>query len=96
MELDHGNGDDVQKAFESGDDKLLAKSVFNSLEKPSIKEIPEIQKVKDMLRVDGFDIVLMSGSGSAVYALTTDYKKTHKLYKKYEKDGYDVYLTKTF
>ena len=96
MELDHGKGDMVEEAFIEGDDEKLAHYVFNSLEKPSIGQIPEIQKIKDMLRGDGFDIVLMSGSGSSVFALTTDFKKAHKYFKKYDKEGFNVILTKTF
>ena len=95
MELDHGNGDAVEEAFVTGDDAKLARSLFNSLEKPSIGQIPEIQKIKDMLRADGFNLVLMSGSGSSVYALTTDKVKAHKFFKKYDKAGYNVILTKT-
>lgn len=95
MELDHGKGDMVEEAFVEGDDEKLAKYLFNSLEKPSIGQIPEIQKIKDMLKSDGFSLVLMSGSGSSVYALSTDFKLAHKFYKKYEKEGYNVILTKT-
>ena len=95
LELEHGNGDDVEKALVSGDDELLAKSLFNSLEKPAISLVDSIQKVKDMLHKDGFDMVLMSGSGSSVFALTTDLKKAQHMVHKYEKEGYDVYLTRT-
>ena len=95
LELEHGNGDDVEKALVNGDDELLAKSLFNSLEKPAISLVDSIQKVKDMLHKDGFDLVLMSGSGSSVFALTTDLHKAQKMVRKYEKEGYDVYLTRT-
>ena len=57
--------------------------------------VPEIQDVKDMLKKDGLKMVMMSGSGSAVYALSTDLNKMKALHKKYEKAGYEVYLTKT-
>ena len=95
LELDHGNGDLVEEALVNGDDELLAKSVFNSLEKASINLVNKIQDIKDMFYKDGLKIVLMSGSGSAVFALTDNRALAHKLYKKYEKDGHDVYLTKT-
>ena len=55
----------------------------------------KIQEIKDMFRKDGLDIVLMSGSGSAVFALHDNHGLMQKLYKKYEKQGYDVFLTKT-
>ena len=57
--------------------------------------VSEIQDVKDMLRKDGLKMVMMSGSGSAVYALSRDLNKMKALYKKYEKAGFEVYLTKT-
>ena len=95
MELEHGNVDDVIKALETGDDDLLAKSMFNSLEKTSISLVPEIQEIKDMLKKDGFKMVLMSGSGSSVFALTRDHKFASAKYKEYDRKGYQVYLTKT-
>ena len=69
--------------------------MFNSLEKASLMMVPEIQDVKDTLRKDGLKMVMMSGSGSAVYGLSTDHNKMKALLKKYEKAGYEVYLTKT-
>jgi 4-diphosphocytidyl-2-C-methyl-D-erythritol kinase/energy-coupling factor transport system substrate-specific component len=95
IELDHGNVNAVVEALKNGDDEALAESMFNSLEKASIQMAPEIQDVKDMLKKDGLKMVMMSGSGSAVYALSTDVNKMKALYKKYEKAGLEVYLTKT-
>lgn len=95
LNLEHGNISDVVTALENGDDKLLAKAMFNSLEKASIEMAPIIQEYKDMLRNDGFEMVLMSGSGSSVYALTTDKNFAKTMYHKYERKGYEVYLTRT-
>jgi 4-diphosphocytidyl-2C-methyl-D-erythritol kinase len=95
IELDHGNVNAVVEALKNGDDEALAESMFNSLEKASIQMAPEIQGVKDMLKKDGLKMVMMSGSGSAVYALSTDVNKMKALYRKYEKAGLEVYLTKT-
>lgn len=95
IELDHGDVNKVVDALKKGDDDLLAESMFNSLEKASLQMVPEIQDVKDMLKKDGLKMVMMSGSGSAVYALSRDFNKMKTLYKKYEKAGFEVYLTKT-
>ena len=95
MELEHGNIDDVIKALEKGDEELLEKSLFNSLEKPSIQMLPEVQKVKDELKAAGFKLVLMSGSGSSVYALSTNHKFAVSKYHEFERKGYEVYLTRT-
>lgn len=93
--LEHRDISGVIKALETGNDELLEASLFNSLEKPSITLVPEIQKVKDELKKAGFKMVLMSGSGSSVFALTTDHKLANAKYREFEKKGYEVYLTRT-
>lgn len=95
VKLQHGNVEDVIKALETGDEKLLASAMFNSLEEVSIKLCPEIQKIKDMMKKDGFKCVLMTGSGSCVYAITLNHRLALTKYLKYERKGYDVILTKT-
>lgn len=92
---DHGNVNDVITALKNGDDELLEKSMFNGLEKTSIRLVPEIHDVKDRLHKEGFKMVMMSGSGSCVFALTDDGKFASQKYKILEKEGYEVYLTKT-
>ena len=94
-ELKHGNVEDVIKALETGNDELLAKSMFNALEDVSMDLCPEVKQVKEMLKKDGFKCVLMTGSGSCVYALTTNYTLAVSKYIKYERKGFEVYLTKT-
>ena len=93
--LKHSNPEKLIKALAVGDDDTVAKEMFNSLEEVSISLVPEIQKIKEMLFNDGLKMVLMSGSGSAVFALSTDHHKIMKLAKKYDKLNYDVYLTRT-
>ena len=93
--LKHGDVTKVIKGLETGDENLLAEGMFNSLEEVAISLVPEIQKLKDMLKKDGFKCVLMTGSGSCVFALTTDAALAYKKYLKYDAKGYDVYLTKT-
>ena len=93
--LKHGNVQDVIKALETGDDELLAKSMFNSLEEVSMSLCPEVKQVKEMLKKDGFKCVLMTGSGSCVYALTTNHALAVSKALKYDTKGYEVYLTKT-
>ena len=64
--------DNVIKALKDGDDDLLAASIGNSLEKSAMQLVPEIKQIKETLKNFGFKIVLMSGSGSTVFALSTD------------------------
>ena len=74
MELSVGDVEKVKLALETGDDDLLADSIFNALEEPAISVVPEIQVIKNKLYAAGLKIVQMSGSGSSVFALSTDKK----------------------
>ena len=94
MELKHGNVELVKKALEEGDDELLAASIFNSLEEPAMALVPEIKVIKDKMKEEGLNIVLMSGSGSAVFALSTDKRKLKAVAKKLDKLQYYVEITK--
>ena len=89
----HGNVDDVVKALNEGDDDLLATSIFNVLEEPALQIVPEIQNIKNEMKELGLKIVLMSGSGSAVFALSTDKSLIKKCAKKLE-NKYNVIVTK--
>lgn len=84
----HGNVENVVKALEEGDDDLLGNIVFNVLEESSYQVVPEIKAIKDELKEIGFKIVLMSGSGSAVFGLTTDKKLIKEANKKLENRYY--------
>ena len=91
MELTTGSVETVIKALETGDDDLLAKSIFNALEAPASTLVPEIQVIKQKLFDAGFKIVQMTGSGSAVFALSTDKKFVKKAAKLFE----DKYIVET-
>lgn len=93
--LKHGNPEVIVEALKNDDDGALAKAMFNALEDVSIPMVPEIQKIKDMMKADGLDMVLMSGSGSAVFALSKNHHKLQTLARKYDKLNYDTYLTRT-
>ena len=93
MEIKTGNMDDVVKALETGDEDLLASSIVNSLEEPACELLPEIKKIKGILQDFGLKVVGMSGSGSTVYALSTDKKLINKIALQLE-DTYTVKLTK--
>jgi 4-diphosphocytidyl-2C-methyl-D-erythritol kinase len=85
----------VIKALGTGNDDLLANSIGNDLYAPAKSLLPEIETIVHSLQENGFSIVSMSGSGSAVFALSLDQKKIKEAAKKYEKLGYVVRLTKT-
>lgn len=90
----HGNVDAVVEALEKGDDDTLSELMFNVLEDSSIELVPEIQTIKDEMREAGLKIVMMSGSGSAVFALSTDKKLIKSTAKKFENKYNTVIVTK--
>ena len=83
----------VVKALKEGDDDLLAESIGNSLEEAAISLVPEIAQIKEALIATGLKIVLMSGSGSSVFALSTDQSLIKRVAKQLE-DKYLVEVTK--
>ncbi len=83
-EYQHPNIEDVLKALREGDDDLLAESIGNSLESSAMQIVPEIAQIKQSLKDYGLRIVLMSGSGSTVFALSTDQKQLKKIAKELE------------
>ena len=94
MELKHGNIENVINALHNGNEEELGKAMFNSLQNVSISMNPEIQPIIDLMKNDGLSAVMMSGSGSSVFAISKNRSKLQKIYLKYEKMGLDVYLTK--
>ena len=93
MDLKACDIDAVIKALEDGDDELLAQSISNALQEPAIKLVPAIQCIIDELHSFGLDIVQVTGSGSAVFAMSTNKSLLVKVLKKLE-DKYQVELAK--
>ena len=84
MELKMCNLDNIVKALEEGDDELLANNMYNALQEPAIKVVPQIQTIIDELKEYGLKIVQVTGSGSAVFALSTDKALLMRILKKLE------------
>ena len=93
MELPTGNVETVIEALEKGDDDLLAASIFNALEEPAMSLVPEIRTIKQEMLDAGLKIVLMTGSGSAVFALSTDKALIRKVARQFE-NRYVTEITK--
>ena len=85
--------DSVVQALKEGDDATLAQVMKNALEKPALKLLPEIAEIKEKLFSMGFEMVLMSGSGSAVFAMSTDKKALRRASWVFGKT-HDVELTR--
>ena len=80
--------DAVINALENGDDEALERNIGNALEMPAIATLSEIETIKNKLKKEGLKIVLMSGSGSSVFALSTDKKLIKNVFKKLIKNHY--------
>ena len=93
LELKTCNLDNIVKALEEGDDELLEANMYNALQEPAIKMVPQIQTIIDELKSKGLKIVQVTGSGSAVFALSTDKKMLVKVLKELE-DKYEVEIAK--
>lgn len=77
------------------DDYECIKYRCNSLEKPGIKILPEVSKIKEMLIEQGIDFSFMTGGGSCVVGLTDNKKLAKKIFKNlYYNSNYEVELTK--
>ncbi|MCR4879786.1 MAG: 4-(cytidine 5'-diphospho)-2-C-methyl-D-erythritol kinase [Bacilli bacterium] len=78
--------ENIVKALEEGDDELLEKSMGNSLQKTAEKLVPEIINVIEILKSKGLKMVMMTGSGSAVFGLSRDKKLIKKIARELEEE----------
>ena len=86
--------DAVIEALENGDDDKLAPSIGNSLEDAAFEIVPQIKQIKDKLKSLGLKIVLMSGSGSSVFAMSTNLKELRKAADQFDDKECFVEITK--
>ncbi len=86
--------DGVLCGIEKGDISAIINSAKNALEGASIDECRQIENIKLQLLENGADFSMMSGSGSAVFGIFTDYKKAKRAYYSLLKNYKEVYITK--
>ena len=89
------NIDGLVEGLTKGNLNLLFQSIGNDLENPAFKLSYEIKNLKDLMIKNGFDNVLMTGSGSCVYAIIPNDKKVENLENKLKQLGYKTFITKT-
>jgi 4-diphosphocytidyl-2-C-methyl-D-erythritol kinase len=65
-------GDAVRSAFRAGDPEALGRAVFNRLEEPAFALEPLVGRIRRRLGSLGATGAMMSGSGSAVFAVCRD------------------------
>lgn len=81
------------KALETGDDVLLKQSIGNVLEIPASKMCPKVEEIKNYLLSKGLEITLMSGSGTAVFSLSTEKEKIIQVADELKRLNYNVFYT---
>ncbi len=87
-ECSHPNIEKVKTALINQDYDIFVSSLGNTLEYSAFKLVPEIKEIKKELISCGFDGVLMSGSGSTVFAITKEKKILNIATKIFRKKGY--------
>lgn len=89
------NIDVLIDALENGNDEVIAKEMKNSLQPSAIKFVPEINRVIETLKNDGFEMTMMSGSGSTIFAMSPNYRALLNESKKFDSTKYTLILTTT-
>lgn len=64
--------DKIEEALKIGDDDMLAQYMDNSMYDAAVEAYPVIGEIVQYLKDKGLTLVSMSGSGSTVFALSTD------------------------
>ena len=90
---DHPNIDNLKSALIKGED--IKGLLGNSLEQPALILNKEIEKIKNTLINNGATNVLMSGSGSSVFAISENYDEIERLAETIRNNSYYVRITKT-
>lgn len=85
----------ILKAFQKGDLGSLRKLVFNDLESVTLQRHPIVQKIKEGLDSTGEGVVLMSGSGPAVFGIFENKQKAGFALRALRGMPVDVYLERT-
>ena len=90
---DHPDCNEVIHALQQGDLAQLSSVISNSLEYSAFQLVPEIADIKHQLQSIGFEAVLMSGSGSTVFAITRKKELLRQAEKRFHNKTYFVCCT---
>jgi len=87
---DHPDINLVKEKLEKGYYSAMIDLLGNSLEQPSLHICPEIAALKQEILDFGFDVALMSGSGSTVFGLTQNPRLINEANNYFFDSGYFV------
>ncbi len=91
---DHCESEKVIQKLKENDLQGIHQFLKNSLEYSAFKLVPSLKQLKQTIQKQGFDIVLMSGSGSTIFAISDDEKIVDQAYQHFKKDQ-DLFVCKT-
>ena len=84
----------VLKALENNDEEELKKNLINNLEISAFEISPSLKELKEDIIKEGLDKVLMTGSGSTIFALSKDESSLLNIAKKFNINDNFVLVTK--
>lgn len=97
IRCDHPNVDKVKQYILENKYEQLQEVIGNSLEYSAFQLVPEIQTIKEeLLQTKGCYAVLMSGSGSTVFALYEDSEQIQAMITSYKDKNYFVCCTSVY
>ncbi|NCB38131.1 MAG: 4-(cytidine 5'-diphospho)-2-C-methyl-D-erythritol kinase [Erysipelotrichia bacterium] len=85
----------ILDAYRRGDLDSLRKLVFNDLESVTLHRHPQVLKIKEILASSGEGVVLMSGSGPAVFGLFSEKKSAMHAIKALDGESVNVFVEHT-
>ncbi len=75
---------------------LITQALFNGLEPVTVSIYPELKRIRNELSLLGLQSILMSGSGPAIFAITSSKKEAVSIYRQLEKEKrWRVYFVRT-
>ena len=93
-QIEHSSLQDIQKALENNDEEELKKNLINNLEISAFEISPSLKELKEDIIKEGLDKVLMTGSGSTIFALSKDESSLLNIAKKFNINDNFVLVTK--
>lgn len=83
------------EAINLNDYEGMVQHAGNALEEISIRQQPDIKKIKEKMEKFGADVAVMSGTGPTVYGLTQQYSKAQRIVNGLKGFCKEVYLVRT-
>ena len=92
----HPDIDGMIEAVKSGDLNKVADKLGNVLETVTVKEYPVIDEIKELMKDEGAENALMSGSGPTVFGIFTNGKTAETAAEQIRQRGLSkqVFVTK--